>query len=103
MKRFLLFMLSLFTVVTGFAATETVIETWQKVTSAPTTWDGDYLIVYETGSVAFDGSRTTLDDAMKTQSVTITDGKIETTDCNFYFTVNPSLIPKIIFNDFYPI
>lgn len=85
MKRFLLFMLSLFTVVTGFAATET--ETWEKVTSAPTTWDGDYLIVYETGSVAFDGSRTTLDDAMKTQSVTITDGKIETTGCNFYFTV----------------
>ena len=80
-------MLSLFTVVTGFAATETVIETWQKVTSAPTTWDGDYLIVYETDGVAFDGSRTTLDAASNTKKVTITDGKIETTDCNFYFTV----------------
>lgn len=87
MKRFLLFMLSLFTVVTGFAATETVIETWQKVTSAPTTWDGDYLIVYEEGSVAFDGSLATLDAGHNTQSVTITDGKIETTDCNFYFTI----------------
>ena len=83
MKRFLLFLLSLFTVFTGFAATET----WEKVVSAPPTWDGDYLIVYETDGVAFDGSRTTLDAVNNTKAVTITDGKIETTDCNFYFTV----------------
>ena len=83
MKRFLLFLLSLFTVFTGFAATET----WEKVVSVPPTWDGDYLIVYETDGVAFDGSRTTLDAVNNTKAVTITDGKIETTDCNFYFTV----------------
>ena len=83
MKRFLLFLLSLFTVFTGFAATET----WEKVTSTPTTWDGDYLIVYETDGVAFNGSITKLDVVSNTQNVTITDGKIETTDCNFYFTI----------------
>ena len=83
MKRFLLFLLSLFTVFTGFAATET----WEKVTSTPTTWDGDYLIVYETGNVAFNGSITKLDAANNTKAVTITDGKIETTDCDFYFTI----------------
>lgn len=83
MKRFLLFLLSLFTVFTGFAATET----WEKVVSVPPTWDGDYLIVYETDGVAFDGSRTTLDAVNNTKAVTITDGKIETTDCNFYFTI----------------
>ena len=83
MKRFLLFLLSLFTVFTGFAATET----WEKVVSVPPTWDGDYLIVYETDGVAFDGSRTTLDAVNNTKAVTITDGKIETTDCDFYFTI----------------
>ena len=71
------------TAMLSFATTET----WEKVTTAPASWDGDYLIVYETGSVAFDGSLTTLDAANNTKSVTITDGKIETTDCNFYFTV----------------
>ena len=79
MKRFLLFLLSLFTVFTGFAATET----WEKVVSVPPTWDGDYLIVYEAGNVAFDGSLTAFDAANNTKAVTITDGKIETTDCNF--------------------
>lgn len=83
MKRFLLFLLSLFTVFTGFAATET----WEKVTSTPSSWEGDYLIVYETGNVAFDGSLATLDAVNNTKAVTITDGKIETTDCNFYFTI----------------
>ncbi len=38
---------------------------------------GDYLIVYETGSVAFDGSRTTLDAANNTIGVTITENTIE--------------------------
>ena len=82
MKRFLLFLLSLFTVFTGFAATEM----WEKVVSVPPTWDGDYLIVYETDGVAFDGSIKKLDAANNTKAVTITDGKIETTDCDFYFT-----------------
>ena len=51
-----------------------------KVTSAPSDWSGTYLIVYENGKVAFDGSRTTLDAAKNTQAVTITNGEIEATD-----------------------
>ena len=50
-----------------------------KVTSAPSDWAGDYLIVYETGNVAFDGSLTTLDAVGNTKAVTISDGKIEAT------------------------
>ena len=52
MKRLLLFVLSLFTLFSGYASSDT----WEKVTTAPETWEGDYLIVYEKGSVAFDGS-----------------------------------------------
>ena len=51
-----------------------------KVTSALSDWSGTYLIVYETGNVAFDGSLTNLDTAKKTVSVKITDGAIEATD-----------------------
>ncbi len=53
---------------------------YEKVTSALTDWSGDYLIVYEDGSVAFDGSLTKLDASSNVKSVTITDGKIEATD-----------------------
>ena len=51
-----------------------------KVTSALSDWSGTYLIVYETGNVAFDGSLTNLDTAKKTVSVKITDGEIAATD-----------------------
>lgn len=51
-----------------------------KVTSQPADWNGTYLIVYETGKVAFDGSRTTLDAVGNKKAVTITDSKIEATD-----------------------
>lgn len=51
-----------------------------KVTTAPTDWSGTYLIVYETGNVAFDGSLTTLDAVSNTVDVTISDNKIEATD-----------------------
>ena len=51
-----------------------------KVTSAPSDWSGTYLIVYETGKVAFDGSCTTLDAVSNTKSVTITNDEIEATD-----------------------
>lgn len=51
-----------------------------KVTSAPTDWCGDYLIVYEEGNVAFDGSLTTLDAVSNTQAVTISDDAIAATD-----------------------
>lgn len=54
---------------------------YEKVTTAPTDWSGDYLIVYETGSVAFDGSLETLDAVNNGKAVTIsTDKKIEATD-----------------------
>ena len=57
-------------------------EVYQKVSSAPSDWSGDYLIVYESGSKAFDGSLTTLDASGNTIAVTISDGEIEATDYN---------------------
>lgn len=51
-----------------------------KVTTTPTDWSGTYLIVYETGNVAFDGSLTNLDVAENTVAVTISENKIEATD-----------------------
>ncbi|MGN0224512.1 MAG: starch-binding protein [Prevotella sp.] len=83
MKRLLLTFMAVVTAMLSFATTET----WEKVTTAPASWDGDYLIVYETDSVAFNGSLTTLDALSNTKPVTITDGMIETTDCDFYFTI----------------
>ena len=62
---------------------------YEKVTSAPSDWSGQYLIVYETGKVAFDGSRTTLDAVSNTQTVTIKDNKI-TIDTDIYFTITKS-------------
>ena len=51
-----------------------------KVTSAPSDWSGTYLIVCESGSVAFDGSLNTLDAVSNTKKVTISDNEIEATD-----------------------
>ena len=64
------------TVIAATAATEY----YEKVTSAPEDWSGEYLIVYEDGSVAFDGSLSTLDAAGNTIEVEIEDNKIEATD-----------------------
>lgn len=50
-----------------------------KVTSAPEDWSGEYLIVYETTNVAFDGSRETLDAASNYFEVSISSNKIEAT------------------------
>ena len=36
-------------------------QSYVKVTTAPADWEGDYLIVYETNSVAFNGGLSTLD------------------------------------------
>lgn len=86
MKKLLLF--SLFTLLAsamGWAATET--ETWVKVKSTPDSWDGKYLIVYEQGNLAFDGSATVLDAKNNFKPITISEGTITTTDCNFYFTI----------------
>ena len=57
----------------------TVTECFEKVTSAPSDWSGTYLIVYETGKVAFDGSLATLDAVSNTKTVTISDNQIEAT------------------------
>ncbi len=66
---------------------ETGETSFVKVTSTPTDWTGDYLIVYEAGNLAFNGGLTTLDVASNGKSVTITDGKIvatpEITACKF--------------------
>ena len=55
-------------------------ESYVKVTAAPADWSGNYLIVYETGNVAFDGSLTKLDVANNNKTVAITDGVIAATD-----------------------
>ena len=46
-----------------------------KVTETPTDWSGTYLIVYEAGNVAFDGSLPSLDAAKNTVAVTISENK----------------------------
>lgn len=51
-----------------------------KVTDTADVEDGNYLIVYETGSVAFDGSLDTLDAVSNTIPVTISDNKITRSD-----------------------
>lgn len=85
MKKF--YLIILFAFLASFGSYITAAETWTKVTSTPDDWSGDYLIVYETGKVAFDGSRTKLDAASNTKSVTITNNQITTTGCDFYFTI----------------
>ena len=55
-----------------------------KVTEAPDDWSGEYVIVYESGSVILDSSRTTLDDNNNTQSVTITNNTISADDGDPY-------------------
>lgn len=67
-----------------------------KVTTAPTDWSGTYLIVYETGNVAFDGSLAKLDDAKNTVAVTISENKIEATDAlmKSVFTIESSSVGK---------
>lgn len=51
-----------------------------KVTSDADLTDGDYLIVYEVGKVAFNGGLETLDAASNTIDVTLNDDKIKSTD-----------------------
>ena len=70
--------------VTVTAAGET--NTYVKVTSAPDDWSGEYLIVYEAGSVIFDGSRTTLDATSNNVQVEIIENKITIVD-DYSFTI----------------
>lgn len=51
-------------------------DSYVKVTEAPTDWSGDYLIVCESGNVAFNGGLTTLDAVSNTIGVNIDDGVI---------------------------
>ena len=61
--------------VSVFAA-EPASGTWEKVTEAQEDWSGQYLIVYEKGSLIMDGSLSALDKEGNKVDVTITDGKI---------------------------
>ena len=86
MKKF--YLIILFAFLASFGSYITAAETWTKVTTDPGDWSGDYLIVYEDGNVAFDGSLSKLDAARNIQSVTITNNQITTKDhCDFYFTI----------------
>ena len=62
-----------------------------KVTSEPTDWSGEYLIVYESGNIAFNGGLTKLDAVNDFISVTIADNKIAATDATnaATFTIAP--------------
>ena len=75
------------TVTATFAKTAITSGDFVKVTSAPTDWSGEYLIVYESGKVAFNGGLTKLDATGNTISVSISDGKIAATDATNAATV----------------
>ncbi|MGM9562679.1 MAG: S-layer homology domain-containing protein, partial [Faecousia sp.] len=55
-----------------------------KVTSEPTSWAGEYVLVYETDSYILDGSLTTLDAASNYQKVTISDNTISAAEGDPY-------------------
>ena len=65
---------------------------YKKVTSTPTDWSGEYLIVYEAGNVAFNGGLTSLDAVSNTISVTISNNTIpsNTTTDAAAFTIAPT-------------
>lgn len=69
-------------------------DNYVKVTGTQSDWSGDYLIVYETGNVCFDGSLTNLDQAKMAKTVTIQDGKIisdsDIDKCKFTITKSGS-------------
>lgn len=68
------------TVSATFKEEDTSTTYYVKVTSTSDLTDGDYLIVYEDGNVAFNGGLETLDAVSNTISVTIaSDNKIEST------------------------
>ncbi|MBR5983529.1 MAG: T9SS type A sorting domain-containing protein [Bacteroidales bacterium] len=70
----------------GIASAQT---TYTKVTSEDQIVPGGkYLIVYEEGNLAFDGSLTTIDAVANTKSVTISNSSISVDDNNFYFTLD---------------
>lgn len=68
---------NLVTVNQAAGTTPPVGDKYVKVTSTSDLTDGQYLIVYEEGGLAFDGSLTTLDNANNTIEVTISNNEIE--------------------------
>ena len=76
--------------VTVEAAPETI--KFNKVTSTADITNGEYLIVYEDGNVAFDGSLTTLDANSNTISVEIENDviELEKANANAVFTIDAS-------------
>ncbi|MBQ7209579.1 MAG: M6 family metalloprotease domain-containing protein [Paludibacteraceae bacterium] len=60
--------------------------TYERVTSAPADWSGNYLIVYEDGAKILDGSLETIDAAGNTQNVTISGNKISASS-SYSFTI----------------
>ena len=71
--------LTLLPIATPTTANAETTEKFVKVTKAPTDgdWSGTYLIVYETGSVCFDGSLATLDAVNNNKTVAIANGEID--------------------------
>lgn len=65
-------------------------QTYVKVTTAPDDWSGTYLIVYEKGNVAFDGSLTTLDVDNNKVHVEISNGTITGDFSSKTFTIEKS-------------
>ena len=74
--------------VSVFAA-EPASGTWEKITEAQEDWSGQYLIVYEKGSLIMDGSLSALDKEGNKVDVTITDGKIVGDYAKYAFTIAP--------------
>lgn len=62
------------TIVQGY--TGAVTSYYRKITSSASLINGDYLIVYESGSLAFNGGLSTIDVSNNTIPVTIDEGKI---------------------------
>ncbi len=64
----------------------TETKTYKKVTTEPTDWSGEYLIVYEDGNLAFNSSLTTLDAVSNTVEVEIVENEITIED-KYAFTI----------------
>lgn len=67
----------------------TGVQTYRKVTSEPTSWAGEYLIVYEKGNLIMDGSLSVLDVASNTQTVQISGSEIQA-DSKYAFVIRGS-------------
>ena len=74
--------------VSAAAVEPTGVHTFKKITSTSELKTGTYMIVYETGSVAFDGDLDTLDAVSNTQSISIVSNKFDlNVDYSFTITV----------------